>query len=228
MLTLRANNSFDGIAEGYDLMDSIHNNNGFFIENMPGKRNRALDIGCGSGIVAEALSPYFLEVIGVDISEDMIELARRKRNGAGRTYIVANAEEADFAAYPFKGGFDYIVSRTTFHHIENIPVLLEKMKSALNPGGIIAIIDCVNDVPTPSVLSHIPGAFLSFGPDVFRNGFDVAWRIMKFRLSRGWLAHLASDVYLSEKAFDDLYGNCLPDAEIIGLRYFRALVWRNT
>ncbi|MCG6929167.1 MAG: tetratricopeptide repeat protein [Desulfofustis sp.] len=39
---------------------------------------RLLDLGCGTGLAGEALRPHCDTLIGVDISEDMVELARRK------------------------------------------------------------------------------------------------------------------------------------------------------
>lgn len=42
----------------------------------PGNNGRALDFGCGVGRLSKALHFYFEEVCGVDISEEMVRLAR--------------------------------------------------------------------------------------------------------------------------------------------------------
>jgi ubiquinone/menaquinone biosynthesis C-methylase UbiE len=41
-----------------------------------GNDGKALDFGCGVGRLSRALRPYFAEVYGVDISEEMVRLAR--------------------------------------------------------------------------------------------------------------------------------------------------------
>ena len=46
-------------------------------QRLQNKCQLALDVGCGSGQVTDMLSPYFTNVIGIDISEAQIEEANR-------------------------------------------------------------------------------------------------------------------------------------------------------
>lgn len=213
---------FDSIALEYDFMETVYNNNDFFISEMPACRGSILDVGCGSGIMAFELSRYFKKVIGIDISEEMLSIARKKRNAQNISYLNVNASSLDL-----KEKFDFIVSRNTFHHIEDILETLEKMKTLLNPGGKIAIIDVVSEKQTPHAIHYILGAFMEFAPLAIRIGFSGAIRIFKFRLSKHWLNHLATDRYLSENGFKELFGSCLPECKFKKIHRFHSAVWEN-
>ncbi|EKQ57157.1 MAG: methylase involved in ubiquinone/menaquinone biosynthesis [Clostridium sp. Maddingley MBC34-26] len=120
-------------------------------------KNRALDIGCGSGILTFELCKHYGEVIGIDISEEMLSVAKSKRQRDNISYINMDANELCF-----EKTFDFIVSRTTFHHLFNIQSVLKQMKSMLNEGGKIVILDNVSKVETPPRWAYIVGAFQDF------------------------------------------------------------------
>jgi len=214
--------SFNKLAMGYDFMDSLHNNNDYFIERMPDRRELALDIGCGTGIVAQALANYFGKVVGIDISNEMLSIARNKRTAPNIEYLEMDAE----TVYPGTK-YDYIVSRTTFHHIRDVPAMIEKLKSMTNSGGRIAILDCTYEKGSPSIARNIAVAYLSFAFDAGRIGFKNAARIFSFRISRPWLEHLASDKYPTKKQFTELYERCLPGCTIEREKCFMGVVWEN-
>ena len=76
---------------------------------------RALDFGCGVGRLTQALAASFAEVHGVDISENMIEAARRLDPEERATYHVNGS--ADLALFPDEH-FDFVYSSITLQHME--------------------------------------------------------------------------------------------------------------
>jgi ubiquinone/menaquinone biosynthesis C-methylase UbiE len=212
---------FDEMADGYDFMESLLCDNTWFLSKMPEKRKRALDIGCGSGIMAFELAEYFEEVVGIDVSEEMLAIARAKRARPNIRYLLAEG-----GSFTDGGAFDYIVSRNTFHHIEDIPGLLNRMKEMTNTGGRIVILDCIGRADI-SIISKVY-AYLEFLPNLFRHGARAAARIFSFRKSKQWLEHLADDRYLNEKEFKQLYGSCLPGCAIGKVTCFMGAVWEKT
>ena len=54
---------------------------------------RLLDVGCGAGLAAEALSQHGLDVLGIDAAEDVIEAARKHAGDGGPAYRVALADD---------------------------------------------------------------------------------------------------------------------------------------
>ncbi|MES9526830.1 methyltransferase domain-containing protein [Enterococcus faecalis] len=63
---------FDKVAEDYDFVNELLNDYSFFVSNMSPKKGRALDIGCGSGLLVEKLASYYDEVVGIDISNGSV------------------------------------------------------------------------------------------------------------------------------------------------------------
>ncbi|HDA6049972.1 TPA: methyltransferase domain-containing protein, partial [Staphylococcus aureus] len=78
---------FDKVAEEYDFVNELLNDDSFFVSNMSPKKGRALDIGCGSGLLVEKLASYYDEVVGIDISNQMLDLAKSKRQLTNTVYL---------------------------------------------------------------------------------------------------------------------------------------------
>ncbi|WP_432666863.1 class I SAM-dependent methyltransferase [Wukongibacter baidiensis] len=216
------NIQFDKVAEEYDFVSELFNNNDFFISNMSSQRGMALDIGCGSGILTTELSKYYNKVIGIDISDNMLKLAQFKRQKSNINYIHMDAHSMDFNTK-----FDFIVSRTTFHHIIDVPSVLNRAKQLLAPSGKMVILDNVSEVETPARYVYVIGALLDFIPNCFKYNTDTAIRVFKHSTSKYWLEHLASDKYLSEQKYKEIYGQYLPNCVFIKKGYFMGIIWEN-
>lgn len=213
---------FDRVSEEYDFVSELFNNNNLFISNMSSKKGRVLDIGCGSGILTIELSEHYKEVVGIDISEEMLSIARSKRQKDNISYIKMDANELFFDKT-----FDFIVSRATFHHLSDIQSVLNSMKSLLNKGGKIIILDNVSEVETPPRWVHIIGSFINFLPHSFKYGVKTSIRIFKHCTSKYWLEHLANDKYLSEKKYKEVYGECLPNCSFVKESIIMSVIWEN-
>jgi ubiquinone/menaquinone biosynthesis C-methylase UbiE len=97
---------------------------------------RLLDLACGPGRVALALSNAFRSVWAVDLEPEMVEAGRREavRLGANNiTWIVGRAE--DFGAP--NGDFDLITIGEAFHRLDQ-PLILKHAMGWLKPGGCLA------------------------------------------------------------------------------------------
>ena len=105
--------------------------------------SRVLDLGCGPGIVTEALAIEAVEVIALDLSPEMIQRARQRCEEAGQKnvrFAVGKAENLPF----HNASFDVIVTRLTIHHFPDPKVALSEMIRALKPSGKIVIADIVS------------------------------------------------------------------------------------
>ena len=216
------NKQFDKVAEEYDFVNELFDNNDFFILNMSSQRGRALDIGCGSGILANELSKHYKQVVGIDISDKMLEIAQAKRQNSNIGYVKMDANTMHFDAK-----FDFIVSRTIFHHLEDVPRVLNKAKELLASSGKIVILDNVSKVETPSRWVYIIGAFQEFVPNCIKYGIKTAIRVFSHRTSKYWLEHLASDKYLSEQTYYEVYRQYLPNCIFIKEGCFMGIIWEN-
>ena len=81
-----------------------------------GKRGRALDVGCGTGLYSRLLGSYFSDVVAVDISDRMIELAEQHSSGKSKIEFIRE----DFLEFRTKNKFDIILTARTMSHISNL------------------------------------------------------------------------------------------------------------
>ena len=105
------------------------------IKKTPRKNLRSIiDIGCGTGNYTLLLRDKFKEALlkALDISGDMIRVARRKCGDEEIEFILADAERFDL-----RGGYDLITSNATFQWFSGLEASLERYRSVLAPGGSI-------------------------------------------------------------------------------------------
>ncbi|NIM22464.1 MAG: methyltransferase domain-containing protein [Armatimonadetes bacterium] len=96
----------------------------------PVARLRVLDLGCGVGeLCRELLASGAASVVGIDLSEKMLECARQF--GEGIRYVHSAIEDFDTSA----GSFDLVVSSLTLHYVENYSDVARKVFKWLVPGG---------------------------------------------------------------------------------------------
>jgi SAM-dependent methyltransferase len=96
---------------------------------------RVLDLGCGLGYFArEARARGAREVVAVDISDLMLEEARRLTSDPAIRYVRAGLEEFQ----PDKADFDLVVSSLALHYIADYPALARRVAGWLAPGGRFA------------------------------------------------------------------------------------------
>lgn len=99
-------------------------------------RMRILELGCGAGRMTRALAAVFAEVHAVDISGEMIALARRNLSGLENVLLYKNSG-ADLAQLP-DGVFDFAFSYIVFQHIPSLAVIetyAREVCRCLKPGA---------------------------------------------------------------------------------------------
>jgi ubiquinone/menaquinone biosynthesis C-methylase UbiE len=134
---------FDEIATVYDESLPAH-----VVEHYLRKRvafltavcpdGRALDVGCGTGAVAQRLAERGYQVTGVDPSEGMLEVMRRRSPPS--TAVRASGTELPFE----DGRFDLVYTVAALHHIAEpvaVAQTLAEMVRVTRPGGRIVIWD---------------------------------------------------------------------------------------
>lgn len=98
--------------------------------------NNALDFGCGVGRLTQALGDHFDRVVGVDISNSMIEAANRYNEKGNRVRYVVN--EAPHLRAFSDSQFEFIYSNITLQHVPPEPALayVSEFVRLLCPGGV--------------------------------------------------------------------------------------------
>ena len=216
--------SFDAFAVDYDRYARLEPPMvlDWLLAQLPGRGRRALDAGCGSGRHTLALADRFDHVVGVDISQPLIDLARHQRSHPRVRYMVG-----DLLAIPDADRFDLVLSSTTLHHLPDLDAALHHLRRLVASGGTAILVDNVASRPTPPGWVYRLGAVREFPADLRRHGSPQAWWLLKFRTSPAWLEHLTSDHYLSRHAFEQRYGAVFPGARFHALGYAHALIWHS-
>jgi len=134
---------FGKIAKRYDqwygtpqgrLIDSVQKTDVLTLLPCPQPGDRLLDAGCGTGHWSRFFAHYGYEVAGIDISPEMIQIARQ-RCPSGCTFEVADA-----AALPFPDEyFDVVASVATIGFVADAPAVIREMFRCLKTGGTMLI-----------------------------------------------------------------------------------------
>jgi ubiquinone/menaquinone biosynthesis C-methylase UbiE len=104
---------------------------------IPERCGRALEIGCGTGSFTRLLAGRAEKVLAVDLSPQMIRLARER----SKLYPNIDFVRSDVMACEFGDNqFDCIVTLTTLHHLP-VETVLRRIRKALKPGGVFACLD---------------------------------------------------------------------------------------
>ena len=99
---------------------------------------RALDIGCGGGILSEALAKAGADVTGIDLADAALQVARLHalESGVKVDYQLISAEQ--FAAqHPEQ--FDLVTCLEMLEHVPDPAAVVKAAAQALKPGGTMII-----------------------------------------------------------------------------------------
>ena len=101
------------------------------------KDKSILDFGCGHGALCiDIAGEDARDILGIDLEENLYHLHRENlatnyKNLKDRIEF----KKINLLEYKIDKKFDYIVSKDTFEHTQNLPKVLDKMYDLLNVGG---------------------------------------------------------------------------------------------
>ncbi len=104
------------------------------------KKMKVLDLGCGTGRLTAGLAKYFGSVDGIDVSEEMIKIAKRDNKRVSNIRFFLN-NGYDLSGFP-NNHYDFVFSFLVFQHIPRRSIIVNYLKElyrVLTPGGHIKI-----------------------------------------------------------------------------------------
>jgi ArsR family transcriptional regulator len=131
------------------------------------------DLGCGTGEVAAALSPFVARVVAIDRSGEMLQAARRRV----RDFANVDIRRGELEELPLDdGSLDAATLLLVLHHVPDPGAVLREAARALVPGGRLLICDMLphDREEYRQQMGHV---WLGFGEDQMRKllgeaGFD--------------------------------------------------------
>lgn len=173
------------------------------LDAVPRGARRVLDVGCGEGMLARALRGRAERVIGIDLDEPSLALARAA-GGDGIEYVLG-----DVRSFPFEpASFDAVVSVATLHHMD-AAAGLRRMAELLRPGGVLAVVGLARNA---SLLDHAHGLV----------GLVASWIL---RIAKGgYWQHPSPIVWPPPESWASM--RAIASRELPGVRWRRHLLWR--
>jgi ubiquinone/menaquinone biosynthesis C-methylase UbiE len=147
MIETTVRKQYNQLAAVYDLRwrDYIVNTLSFlktWVEISP--TDTVLDIACGTGEFERLLLTEYScqQIIGIDISEEMLAIAKLKCSA----YPQVSFQTASASRLPFdSNSFDVIVSANSFHYFDEPLAALKEIRRVLKPDGKVIILDWCKD-----------------------------------------------------------------------------------
>ena len=153
-------------------------------KNLAAERNTVLDLGCGTGTLTELLAQAGFDMIGVDNSEEMLEIARRKKEISGSDILYLCQDMREFELYGTVGAVCSICDSLNYILEEDELVkVFSLVNNYLYPGGIF-----VFDFNTVYKYEHIIGdATIAENRDdcsfIWENFYDAESQVNEYDLT---------------------------------------------
>lgn len=107
---------------------------GFIQQKSPLKDKAVIDIGCGGGLLSEAMAKIGANVTGIDLSEEALNVAKlhAKKSGLEIEYLLTPAEKI---AKERPAEFDVVTCLEMLEHVPDPAAIIQAAAALLKPGG---------------------------------------------------------------------------------------------
>jgi ubiquinone/menaquinone biosynthesis C-methylase UbiE len=205
---------FDRLAlldeEGWTVNNHYH---GSLLKHVPVNCGEALEVGCGTGAFARLLAGCCERVVGIDLSAEMIRVARQRSAQFGNLEF----ELADAMTWRFpQAHFDFICSIATLHHLQQRELFV-KLREALKPGGVLAVLDLVESSSLRERVLDVVALGVSPSLRLVHNGRLKPPKEVR----KAWEQHGKHDSYSTISQMQSMADEILPGSSVR-----RHLLWR--
>jgi SAM-dependent methyltransferase len=161
-------------------------------DHLPLEGASVLDIGCGNGWVARALSAPTERMIGLDPSMAQIGLATKTKSVANEFYVCALGETTPFD----DAGFDIVLLFNSFHHISitNQERALDECMRVMKRGGLLYIQEPVASGPAYELCRPLDDE-----AELYASAFDVIHSVT----AKGYFVQVLEEWFNIDYCYDD-------------------------
>jgi 2-polyprenyl-6-hydroxyphenyl methylase / 3-demethylubiquinone-9 3-methyltransferase len=119
---------------------------------------RFVDVGCGGGILTEALARHGADATGIDLSEDLIDVADLHGLESGITVQYQKISAEDLASQQPEG-FDHVTCMEMLEHVPNPGSIINACAALVKPDGMV-FFSTLNRKPKAYVLAIVAAEHL--------------------------------------------------------------------
>jgi ubiquinone/menaquinone biosynthesis C-methylase UbiE len=144
--------------------------------------DRILELGCGTGYFTRELAKLRVHVTAIDISPELIEVAKSEVKSENVSFEVQNAYEMTYGSNQFNA----VIGSSVLHHLE-IEKAVTEIFRVLKPGGMIAFTEPNMLNPQIALQKNIPWLKRKLGDSPDETAF-FSWRIKKLLTRAGFIS----------------------------------------
>ncbi len=132
---------------------------GYVSARVPLRGARVLDVGCGGGLLSEALARAGADVVAIDLAPELVKVARLHglETGAQVDYRVQSVEALADAE---PGTFDAVTCMEMLEHVPDPAAILHACARALKPGGRV-FVSTLNRTPAAFALAIVGAEYIA-------------------------------------------------------------------
>ena len=191
----------------------------YLMGQVPGRCREVLEIGCGTGKFSRLLARRAERVLAVDLSPQMIRLARERSKRHPNIEFV----RGDVMTYPLPDDhFDCIATLTTIHHLP-AEAVLRKIRKALKPGGVFVCLDLYRRSTLTDLLFDGAAYPVSLLLGLIKTGKPRP----PAEVREAYAEHGKTDTYLTLPQAERICASVLPGARVRRHLFWRySIVWK--
>ena len=152
-----------------------------------GKSGKLLDVGCAYGFISNNLSRSGFDVVGIDISEHAIKVAKSKF-----PHIKFIKRDIQLNTEFENNEFDFIVALDVLEHCQNVDSAIEEINRILKKDGILLLSIPTTDFHKKIHLDESHNIFLSL-EGWYKKLSEYEFRVIEKRIGLGWLKLIKRD-----------------------------------
>lgn len=151
-----------------------------FTDFLGNENKKVLEIGCGTGFFTSQLVLTNNQITAIDISSNLLELAKKRTNYPNVVFKKEDAHKTSFDS----NSFDFIVGSSALHHLETGTALKEFFR-LLKPGGKIMFTEPNMLNPQIAIQKNIPIIKKLVGDSPDETAF-IRWSLKKMLIRYGF------------------------------------------
>lgn len=186
---------------------------------LPEQCRQILEIGCGTGEFSRLLAGCAEEVLAIDLSPQMIRLAKAR----SKLYPNIDFVTGDVMTYQLPDHrFDCIATLTTLHHLP-IESILRKIRKALKPGGIFVCLDLYQR----SNLTDLLFDSVAYPANLFLRLIITGKPRPSREVREAYAEHGKTDTYHTLPQIEQICSDILPGALVSRHLFWRySIIWK--
>lgn len=131
----------------------------YVAKQLPLKGKKILDVGCGGGLLSEALAREGADVVALDLAEELIEIAKLHLYESN-VKVEYRLQSVESLAEEMAGQFDAITCMEMLEHVPDPSSILRACEKLLKPGGK-CFISTLNRTPAAFAIAIVGAEYLA-------------------------------------------------------------------